>query len=240
MIARLILAGVVVLPTVAAADEFAKRRASCAPVVTALYDDCTVQNVYRCADGSTYTEGVDELGDVFASLYDRDFQTIYQVDAYDGTGIERILTVLDPFSLDALLAEGSELSHNVVLNSMIPGTRMNTEINGATQMTDAVREFSAGTFAVATTRQSLEMGFGGNLAVVDAEFLIDPVRRLMIEGTGTTSFAGAVMDMPALTDIVGADHPYFMTQFPEETCLEQLSMMAPVPAPQGETTHDRI
>ena len=240
MIVRLILAGVVVLPTVAVADEFAKRRATCDPVVTSLYDDCTVQNMYRCADGSTYVESLDDIGGVFASLYDRDFQTIYQVDAFDGTGIERVVTVLDRFSLDGLLNGDREVSHNIVLNTMFPGTRMETALRGVTQMTQTQREFSAGTFLVATTEQSLELGFAGNTAFVEAEFLIDPVRRLMIEGTGTTSFAGAVMDMPALTDIVGADHPYFMTQFPEETCLEQLSMMAPVPAPQVETTHDRI
>jgi hypothetical protein len=240
MVVRVIPLVAVIWPGVVMADDFAKRRATCAPVVTALYDDCTLQNIYRCADGSTYIESLDEFGDLFASLFGPDFETIYQVDAVTGTGIENVVRADDPFSFDALIADGQEASREVVTSSMIPGTRMESDMYGKTRMTPERRSYSTGTFVVATTSQSLEVGFGGNSAIVDAEYLIDPDRRLMVEGNGSASFAGAAIPMPSLTDIIGPDHPFFMSQSPLETCQDQLSFLIPDPALQVETPHDNL
>ena len=240
MMLRICVIFLLVSPAASVADEYAKRRATCEPMVTALFDDCSVHDFYRCADGSTYVESRDGTDPTFAMLYNADFQVVYQRDVFDGTGIERVVSVNDSFSFTTLMLQGRDTASLEVINSLIPGMATNSTMVFETALTDAQETYEAGTFRVATTVETLTLGFAGNRAVVDATYLIDPARRVMIERAGAANFVGQLIPIPTVTDVVGPGSPYFMPEFPEQTCQDQLSFMTPDPALQVETTHDNL
>ena len=59
------------------ADERAERRASCTPMVTAIYEGCEITNHFSCPDGSVYAEELRASGGMIISLFDDAYNMQY-------------------------------------------------------------------------------------------------------------------------------------------------------------------
>jgi hypothetical protein len=234
-------------PAAALTDEYSDMRTSCDPVVTALFDDCIVQNFYRCASGGTYAETLVTSEVRSAMLVGPDYELIYQRDVATGTGLEYVVDVNDAFSLTDLLRRGEERVSIVVRNSLVPGLEMDSELLTHVRLYDDHQPFSVGNFSIAAFHQNVLMPDHHRMIESQGIYLIDPLTRILVIAESATRFRDFASNddfdwqrSANVIDIVGPDSPYFMSQTPEETCRLLLSSFVPSTAQKLENNHDNL
>ena len=205
------------------ADERAERRASCTPMVTAIYEGCEVTNHFSCPDGSVYAGELRASGGMIISLFDDAYNMQYAHNPDTGEGAYHAIEIYDRFEIDVLLAEGFETESLHRYSQNMFGIEDSYDVQATYAVTDRTRVFSVGEMQVLDYTQTQVVGFGGNTALIEGELYLDQSLGRYFNGSATMHLGGAQMDLPTLIDIVGPTSPFFMTQNPEDTCQGQLS-----------------
>ena len=240
MLRRFIAILVLLWPMSAVADEYADRREACAPVVTALYEDCSIHNYRRCPSGEVYIEQIMPGPIEIAKLFGPDFELIYQRNMTDGTDIVDVIVATDPFSLASLIATGEEQT-DVLATTSSTGFAQETRMQSTAKITNETRTVSRYDLRIVSVNFRMALGFGGNTLTIQGHEYLDLNLMLLFPGPATYVFAGEpIREAPELMNLLGPDSPNFMAQIPEETCQDQLSSLTSDPILQVETPHDNL
>ena len=205
------------------ADEVAERRAICTPLVTAIYEGCEVENHYACPDGRINAESLSTARNMRISLFNTAYNMDYQYDPVSGAGAYHVIATYDPFDMELLLSEGVEEERLRRYSVNMFGVEDPYDVQATYAVTDQTRSFTVGEMQVLDYTQTQEVGFAGNIGVVEGVLYLDQSLGRYFNGAATVTLGNAEISLPNLLDIVGPASPFFMTQNPEDTCQGPLS-----------------
>ena len=208
--------------SLAFADDVAERRATCTPLVTAIYDACEVVNHFSCPDGSVFAETLSPDLPLRVSLFNSAYQMEYDYTPSNGRGAFHVIETFDPFEMDLLLSNGTETESLQRYAIGFFGDESYV-VDSRYVLTAEQRAFSVGDMRVIEFTQQQIVGYAGNAAIAAGHVYLDESLGRYFLGAVTVSFNGAEIVLPNLIDIVGPASPFFMTQNPEDTCQDPLS-----------------
>lgn len=218
--------GVVVFTAAVFCGTSAWAEAACEPLVTAIYDDCSIQNHVRCDDGTIRVTEFEYDEPVSIDLSTIDQQLISFHTLGEGMQIDVLGAPDQPFSLNTLLTTGrADASFMARVSGdwmMPPEARMtqSMQLNGQQDI------FYARAFDVVETVETLQMGFGGNSATITGSYILEAELGLLIERHAVTSFMGQeISDLPSLKDLAYPGDAFFMANDPDFVCQLQLSSL---------------